>query len=55
MTRKVYIMDNLDCANCAAKIEQKFKEHEAVQDAVITFSTGGSMLPPYIEKSNITR
>ena len=39
MTRKVYIMDNLDCANCAAKIEQKFKAHEAVQDAVITFST----------------
>ena len=39
MTRKVYIMENLDCANCAAKIEQKFKEHEAVQDAVITFST----------------
>ena len=39
MTRKVYIMENLDCANCAAKIEQKFKDHEAVQDAVITFST----------------
>ena len=39
MPRKVYIIDNLDCANCAAKIEKKFNDHKAVQEAVITFST----------------
>ena len=39
MPRKVYIIDNLDCANCAAKIERKFNDHEAVQEAIITFST----------------
>ena len=39
MPRKVYIIDNLDCANCAAKIEKKFNDHEAVQEAIITFST----------------
>ena len=39
MTRKVYIIDNLDCANCAAKIEKKFNDHIAVREAVITFST----------------
>ena len=39
MPRKVYILENLDCANCAAKIEKKFNNHEAVQEAVITFST----------------
>ena len=39
MTRKVYIMENLDCANCAAKIEKKFNDHKDVQEAVITFST----------------
>ncbi len=39
MPRKVYIIDNLDCANCAAKIEKKFNDHAAVQEAIITFST----------------
>ncbi len=39
MERRVYIIDNLDCANCAAKIEAKFNAHEKVQEAVITFST----------------
>lgn len=37
--KKVYILDNLDCANCAAKIEAKFNTHPGVQEAVITFST----------------
>ena len=39
MPRNVYIIENLDCANCAAKIEKKFNDHPAVQEAVITFST----------------
>ena len=39
MAKKVYIIENLDCANCAAKIETKFNTHEGVQEAVITFST----------------
>ena len=30
MPRNVYIIDNLDCANCAAKIEKKFNDHKAV-------------------------
>jgi len=39
MPRKIYIMENLDCANCAAKIEKKFNDHPAVQEATITFAT----------------
>ena len=39
MPGKVYIIENLDCANCAAKIEKKFNDHKDVQEAVITFST----------------
>ena len=39
MEKKVYIIENLDCANCAAKIEAKFNAHEQVQEATITFST----------------
>ena len=37
--KKVYIIENLDCANCAAKIEVKFNAHPQVEEAVITFST----------------
>ena len=39
MAKKVYIIDNLDCANCAAKIEAKINAHPQVQEATITFST----------------
>ena len=39
MVKKVYIIENLDCANCAAKIESKFNAHEKVHEATITFST----------------
>ncbi len=39
MAKKVYIIENLDCANCAAKIESKFNAHEKVQEATITFAT----------------
>ena len=39
MLRKIYIIENLDCANCAAKIEAKFNAHPEVEEAIITFST----------------
>ena len=39
MGKKVYIIENLDCANCAAKIEAKFNAHAKVQEATITFAT----------------
>ena len=39
MKQTVYILENLGCANCAAKIEAKFNAHPQVQEAIITFST----------------
>ena len=39
MTQKVYIIENLDCANCAAKIEAKFNALPEVAEAIITFPT----------------
>ena len=39
MPKKVYIIENLDCANCAAKIEDKFNAHPKVEEASITFAT----------------
>ena len=39
MPKKTYSLQNLDCANCAAKIEAKFNAHPQVEEAVITFGT----------------
>ena len=39
MKQCVYIMENLGCANCAAKMEAKFNSHPQVQEATITFAT----------------
>ena len=39
MVQKVYIIENLDCANCAAKIEAKINALPEVKSASITFAT----------------
>ena len=39
MPKKVYIINDLDCANCAAKIEKKFNDLPEVEEATITFAT----------------
>lgn len=35
----VYMIENLGCANCAAKMEKKINELDYIEDAVITFAT----------------
>ena len=37
--QRVYILENLGCANCAAKMEQKIREVEGVKMATITYAT----------------
>ena len=39
MATKIYILEELDCANCAAKIEAKLNAMPQVEKAVITFAT----------------
>lgn len=39
MKQKIYYLRNLDCANCAAKIEAKFNALPEVESATITFAT----------------
>ena len=39
MEKKIYIMENLGCANCAAKMEAKFNALPEVEEATITFAT----------------
>ena len=39
MAQKVYLIENLCCANCAAKIEAKFNELPEVEQATIVFPT----------------
>ncbi len=36
---KTYVLEGLDCANCAAKIEARLKEMDGVDDVSITFAT----------------
>ena len=52
--KHVFVLENLDCANCAAKMEAKINQLPGVQDATITFATkqlrlyaadGAAMLP----------
>lgn len=37
--KKTYNFDNLDCANCAAKMEEAIKKIDGVTDATVTFMT----------------
>ena len=36
---RTYILEGLDCANCAAKVEARLREMEGVDDVSITFAT----------------
>ena len=37
--KKVYAIENLCCANCAAKIEEKLKSLPEVEELTLTFAT----------------
>ena len=39
MAKKIYLIENLDCANCAAKIEAKFNALPQVEAASLIFTT----------------
>lgn len=35
--KKVFKMEDLDCANCAAKMEEAIKKLDGVEDATVSF------------------
>ena len=37
--KKTYSLENLDCANCAAKMEEKIKKIDGVLSASVSFMT----------------
>ncbi len=37
--RKTFKLEDLDCANCAAKMENSIKKIEGVNDATVSFMT----------------
>ena len=45
MAKKVYLVENLDCANCAAKVEAALGALPEVQEAVLTISWGAPLNP----------
>ena len=38
--KKIYILEDLDCAHCAAKIESKINELEEIENASVDFING---------------
>lgn len=42
--RKTYVMEDLDCANCAAKMEEAIKKIDGVHDASVSFMTQKLMI-----------
>ena len=39
MNTKIYMLENLGCAHCAAKMEEKIGELSGIEEAVITYAT----------------
>lgn len=39
LVKKIYIIENLDCANCAAAVERRLNAMPEVTEAVLTFAT----------------
>ncbi|WP_369298951.1 cation transporter [uncultured Neglectibacter sp.] len=37
--KKKFALEDLDCANCAAKMEEAIKKIDGVQDAAVSFMT----------------
>lgn len=37
--KRTFKMENLDCANCAAKMEERIKKLDGVNSAVVSFAT----------------
>lgn len=37
--KKTYRLEDLDCANCAAKMEERIKKIDGVTDAAVSFLT----------------
>ena len=58
--KKIYRMKELDCANCAAKMERAIRKIKGVEDASISFMTQRltleceeAMLPQILEQARL--
>ena len=47
--KKKFKMQDLDCANCAAKMEEAIKKIEGVEDATVSFMTHSLARPDAAE------
>lgn len=50
--KKIFKLNNLDCANCAAKIENKINEIDGVDNVSISFMTQKMILDVVDEKED---
>ena len=50
--KKIFKLEDLDCANCAAKMENNIKKIDGVQDCTVSFMTQKLTLVADDEKFN---
>ena len=50
--KKIFKLEDLDCANCAAKMENNIKKIDGVQDCTVSFMTRKLTLVADDEKFN---
>ena len=53
--KKKFKLEDLDCANCAAKMEEAIKKIEGVNDANVSFMTQKMMVDAVDDKSGKTK
>lgn len=54
MGKKQLILENLDCANCASKIESKVKDNEDIKEVTVNFMTKTLTFEPY-DEANVNK
>ncbi|WP_010298102.1 cation transporter [Clostridium senegalense] len=52
MSKKQLVLENLHCANCASKIENKIKELDDIKDVTVNFMTRSLLFETKDEDSN---
>ena len=48
--KKKFKLQDLDCANCAAKMEESIKKIDGVNDAVVSFMTQKMTVAAYVAR-----
>lgn len=49
---QTYVLEGIDCANCAQRIEEALRREPGLEEATVSFATGSVLLPPeHVERA----